>query len=407
MSVTCQFCGNTQHMSHVLSLGYMPPPNEMPLCAGHVAKPQTWLPTELWFCEACELAQLEHIPDQAVAFPEDYPYTSGATPALRSNFEDLATKTIDMLNLRQDDLVVDIGSNDGTLLSCFGNVKRLGIEPTAAAHLAEANGIDTVKEFFNSVTAQRVVDTYGKAKLITCANCFAHMPQIHDVVHGIKHLLADDGLFVSESHYLLDLIDTLQYDTIYAEHLRYYTIGSLGKLFASHGMQIVDVERIPTHGGSIRVYAKKGRQDGTTLSFEETNLEERLATFARRVQFKRTAVWGWINQIKARNGRIVGIGAPSRGSTVISYLRLDQSIVEYVAEQPHSLKLGRFMPGTGIPVVDEKRLYEEQPDAAILFSWHLADELIPKIRAKGYHGQIILPCSATIVNEPANVEEVA
>jgi hypothetical protein len=235
------------------------------------------------------------------------------------------------------------------------------------------------------------------------------MPSIHSVLEGIRLLMADDGWFVSESHYLIDLIDKLQYDTIYAEHLRYYTVRSLSNLFRAHGMRIVDVEKIPTHGGSIRVYAQKGTTVATDwLPLNEMpgyELEKNLASFAESVQCNKLAVLGHLHRIRRGGGRIVGIGAPSRGSTVVNYLRLDQSVVEYVAEQPHSLKIGKYMPGTDIPVVDEKRLYEDPPDAAILFSWHLAETLIPKIRAKGFHGQIILPCSATIVNEPAETVE--
>ncbi len=406
MSVKCQCCGKFSTMSKILSLGYMPPPNEMPLI-GNSPQPRTWLPTEMWFCSECELAQLGYIPDQTVAFPEDYPYTSGATPALRRNFEDLANKCVEMLKLRDHDLVVDIGSNDGTLLSCFGKYQNvLGVEPTAAANIAWKQGISTEKVFFTGTVANHIRETYGQAKLITCTNCFAHMPDIHHVVDAIKHLLADDGMFVSESHYLIGLIKTLQYDTIYAEHLRYYTIRSITKLLNGHGLRVAKVEHIPTHGGSIRVYATKSPIP--SIEFDEMSgeaLEDHLQWFARVVQYNKLAVLKRLEFIKAIGGSIVGIGAPSRGSTVISYLRLDNSILDYVCEQPHSHKLGRLMPGSDIPVVDEKRLYEEQPTAAILFSWHLADELIPKIRAKGYHGEIILPCSATIVEE--QLESVA
>jgi hypothetical protein len=412
VSVTCQLCGESHTMSRVLSLGYMPPPNDMPMVENYDPKPQTWLPTEMWYCSSCELAQLGYVPDQTVAFPEDYPYTSSATPALRRNFEDLAKKCIDALNLDSKDLVVDIGSNDGTLLSCFGYQNVLGIEPTAAAYIAQKSGIRTDKCWFTREVARYHVedtDGAGKAKLITCTNCFAHMPNIHDVIDGIKLMLADDGMFVSESHYLIDLIDTLQYDTIYAEHLRYYTMWSIAKLLRAHGLYVYKAERIPTHGGSIRVYATKiehphsGKREFYINEPMEHELEARLHRFAEQVQFNKTAVLAYLHQVKSQGGKIVGIGAPSRGSTVISYLRLDQSIVEYVCEQSHSLKLGRFMPGSDIPVVDEKRLYAEQPEAAILFSWHLADELIPKLRKNGYYGEIILPCSAEVRLSDTNI----
>ncbi len=399
MPTQCQVCRGP--LIKILSLGYMPPPNDMPIADGHEAKPQTWLPTELMFCEPCELAQLGYVPDQTVAFPQDYPYTSGATPALKRNFEQLATDTKALLNLTADDLVVDIGSNDGTLLDCFEGHRRLGVEPTVAATIAQMKGLATEKSFFSLATAHRLHAVYDKAKLITCANCFAHMPDIHDVIEGIKYLLADDGVFVSESHYLLDLIDTLQYDTIYAEHLRYYSMTSITKLLAAHGLFVFKIDPIPTHGGSIRVYARKQPCELPDCLRDEPSgrqLISRLCWFAAKVQRNRLSVLRQIESIKYLGGNVVGIGAPSRGSTVINYLRLDNGIIDYVCEQSHSHKIGRLMPGTDIEVVDEARLYADpQPAAAILFSWHLADELIPKVRAKGYRGEIILPCSATFI----------
>ncbi len=379
----------------------MPPPNEMPQAEGHEAKPQTWLPTELMFCEPCELAQLGYVPDQTVAFPEDYPYTSGATPALKRNFEQLARDTTTILSLTCEDLVVDIGSNDGTLLECFEAPRTLGIEPTTAAVLAKNKNIQTVKEFFTLQLGKTIAANYGKAKLVTCANCFAHMPDVHDVIEGVKELLTDDGVFVSESHYLIDLIDTLQYDTIYAEHLRYYTIYSITKILAAHGLFVFRVDRIPTHGGSIRVYASKRPAELPRDLRNEPSCEQllgKLRKFAAKVLRNKLKVLEHIALINVLGGKVVGIGAPSRGSTVISYLRLDKAMLSYVCEQPHSHKIGRLMPGTDIPVVEEARLYAEQPTAVILFSWHLADELIPKIRAKGYTGEIILPCSATVID---------
>jgi C-methyltransferase C-terminal domain/Putative zinc binding domain/Methyltransferase domain len=401
VSVKCQACG-VSHPTKILSLGYMPPPNEMPIAEGHEPQPQTWLPTDLMMCEACGLAQLGYVPDQRVAFPEDYPYTSGATPALRRNFEELAVNV--RAEIGDPGFVIDIGSNDGTLLECF-DCRKLGVEPTAAAHIATAKGIETEKAFFDSRAARLFRSKHGQARVITCANCFAHMPNVHDVIEGIKLLLTDDGMFVSESHYLIDLISELQYDTIYAEHLRYYTVRGVAQLLNLHGLQVVRVDCTKIHGGSIRVYAIKGEQHSPdwVYDYDEPRGHELLRLmrrFADDVQRSRVKMLERLAFLKSISCRIVGVGAPSRGSTVISYLRLDQSIVDYVCEQSHSHKIGRLMPGTDIPVVDEARLYDEQPEAAILFSWHLADELIPKLRARGYHGEIILPCTAEVIEEP-------
>lgn len=402
MPLKCQICEG--RLYKVLSLGYLPPPNEMPRI-GSERGPQTWLPTELAFCRTCELVQLVNVPPREVSFPQDYPYTSGATPALRRNFEKLVEGVREVIDLRKDDLVVDIGSNDGTLLSCFDEGQNvLGVEPTNVAEVAVAKGINTVKHFFDEASARWLRDKHGPAKVITCTNCFAHMPDIHNIVRGIKHLLDNNGVFISESHYVMDLVKTRQYDTIYAEHLRYYSIRSLDNIFQAHGLGIFRVEHILTHGGSIRVFARRGDFRASIFTAGEPTGEDfarQLAHFAADVRQSKVALLHHLTVLRQHHKSVVGIGAPSRASTVINYCRLDRSLIDYVVEQSDSLKLGRFMPGTEIPVVDESVLYAEQPEAAILFSWHLADELIPKLRSKGYRGEIILPCSPTITNESA------
>ncbi len=391
----CQACDNTD-LEHILSLGPLPPCNDMrPI--GEPAKAQEWMPTDLLYCPRCELVQLEYIGDPNVVFPASYPYTSGSTKLLRDNFKDLARECYSLMNLGPNDLVIDIGSNDGTLLSNFKKSRVLGVEPTDVAHIAiEEHDIPTYMNFFDRDTALQIRNEVGRAKLITCANCFAHMKDIHDVIEGILELLAPDGVFVSESHYLINLIDRLQYDTIYHEHLRYYSLNSLTNLLAQHGLQVLCAKKIPTHGGSIRVYAVR---DGnysiavdSTLSNEPTGIE----MVAKLTRFANDVVRSKLNLMANLDGlcsdSIVGISAPSRASTVINYCRLDDALIKYVCEIDGSLKLNKYMPGTNIPVVTEDALFNDQPDYAVLFSWHLADELIPKLKAKGYRGKFIMPC---------------
>ncbi len=394
----CQSC-DSDRLHHVLSLGYMPPVNMMvPINA--VQGPQTWLPTDLLYCEDCELVQLGIIADQAWVFPADYPYTSGTTKLLRDNFADLAAEVYGTIIMANNDLVVDIGSNDGTLLVNFKErgQRVLGIEPTDVADIAIKRGIPTFKRFFDSDTAIAICRTDGHAKLVTCANCFAHIEDPNAIVEGIKNLLAPNGVFVSESHYLHDLLERLQYDTIYHEHLRYYSVRSLQRLLERHGLEIFHVKRIPTHGGSIRVYAASEGMYPVQDSVKEilTNenalsCNDKLKEFSQTVREHKTALLGAICDFKEAGKSIVGISAPSRASTLFSYLGLDDGMIDYVCEISGSLKIGRCMPGTRVPVVDEKRLYEEQPDVAIIFSWHIADEIRGKLRANGYKGKIVVP----------------
>ncbi|MEK7766797.1 MAG: class I SAM-dependent methyltransferase, partial [bacterium] len=303
--------------------------------------------------------------------------------------------------LEPGDLVVDIGSNDGTLLSNFqaDGQRVFGIEPTRAGQLARDRGIETLEAFFGLESAGRARTAAGPAKMITAANVFAHIEDIHEVVRSLLGLLGEDGVFVSESHYFLSLVETLQYDTIYHEHLRYYTLHSLQHLLALHGLEIFHAKRIPTHGGSFRAYAARaGRRPvlqtvGGMLEQERTaGLDAPgLAAFRRRVVASKLGLHALLCGIRAAGHRIFGVGAPSRASTLISYVGLDDGIVDCVVEVPGSRKIGKYMPGTLIPVVEESHLFAEQPEYALLLSWHIADELIPKLLQKGFRGRFIVP----------------
>lgn len=398
----CQSCGG-EHLEKTLSLGYLPPPNDM-WPVGTVLDRQTWMPTDLMLCHSCNLVQLGYTGPQDVVFPAHYPYTSGVTKNLRLNFAELAVEMRTLFNLKENDLIVDIGSNDGTLLSNFvRNHVVVGVEPTNIADLANERGIKTIKEFFSPSTARAIIEEAGaltSRRFVTCANCFAHMDNIPSIMEGVIDLIGDDGVFVTESHYLMDLLQTLQYDTIYHEHLRYYSLVSIRNLLWRYGLQVIHARRISTHGGSIRVYAKRAnfplpvsKEADDLLRFEPValGLIEKLNRFARDVAMSKLQLMATMRDLRRSGFRVAGISAPSRAATVINYCRLE---LDYVAELTGSLKLGKYMPGTSIPVVDEEILFgAKQPEAAVLFSWHIADEIIPKLRAKGFLGRIILPCA--------------
>jgi SAM-dependent methyltransferase len=254
---SCQVCGHAP-LDAVLSLGYMPPVNQM-VTIGQVPQQLPWFPTTLLHCRNCDLVQLGLAVDPAIIFPPEYPYTSGTTKLLRDNFADLQRESAAMLGLGDKDLVIDIGSNDGTLLSNFknGGQRVLGIEPTDVSDIANQRGILTIKRYFGIDVAREVKREFGAASVVTAANCFAHIEDVHAIVDGIVEMLKSDGVFISESHYLIPLLDTLQYDTIYHEHLRYYSLASLKHLLEMHGLEVFHARSIPSHGGSIRVYAAR------------------------------------------------------------------------------------------------------------------------------------------------------
>jgi hypothetical protein len=396
---SCQVCGHAP-LDYVLSLGYMPPVNQM-VPVGQVPRQLPWFPTTLLHCRNCELVQLGLAVDPVIIFPPEYPYTSGTTKLLRDNFADLQRESAAMLGLGDQDLVVDIGSNDGTLLSNFqkGGQRVLGIEPTDVGDIANQRGIPTIKRYFGTEVAREVKREYGPASVVTAANCFAHIEDVHAIVDGVVEMLKDDGVFVTESHYLIPLLETLQYDTIYHEHLRYYSLTSLKHLFEMHGLEVFHARPIPSHGGSIRVYAARhgahSVQDGVRrmLSAEPRGeaMATRLAAFRHDVILSKLRLLSMLRDLKDKGARVAGISAPSRASTLVNYVGLDEGLIDYVCEIAGSLKIGKYMPGTQIPVVDEAKLYSDQPDCAVIFSWHIADELAPKLKAKGFRGQLITP----------------
>ena len=395
----CQVCGHAP-LETVLSLGYMPPVNQM-VPIGEVPRQQPWFPTTLLYCSKCELVQLGLAVDPVIIFPPEYPYTSGMTKLLRDNFSELYAESAAMLALGKNDLVIDIGSNDGTLLSNFknGGHKVLGIEPTDVGRIAAERGIPTLQRYFSTEVAREVTAKHGPAKIVTAANCFAHIEDVHAIVEGILALLAPDGVFISESHYLIGLLDRLQYDTVYHEHLRYYSLTSLAHLLSMHGLEVFHARQIPTHGGSIRVYAARRGTRPVQPSVKELieaeprgeAMRKRLAAFRNEITLSKLRLHALIRDIKEKGGRICGISAPSRASTLVNYVGLDETIIDYVCEIKGSLKIGKCMPGTLIPVVEESRMFDDQPDCAIIFSWHIADELAPKLRQKGYRGMLVTP----------------
>ena len=395
---SCQVCGGSG-LESIIFIDYLPPVNTMPPVGTRPVE-QPAYPAEVLRCPRCELVQLGLVVDPHILFPPSYPYTSGTTKILRENFAELYGEVMATYPMEKEDLVVDIGSNDGTLLGNFhaGGHRVLGIEPTNAGKIARSKGITTDIAFFNTESAARAVKRHGKAKIVTAANVFAHIENPSAVVKSIVSMLDNDGIFISESHYWVALLETLQYDTIYHEHLRYYSLTALRYLLLMHGLEVIRAKRIPTHGGSIRVYAaRKGTRkvDASVkqiLDHEKQALSpESLARFRKGVVDSKLALLAMLRDIKKNGEKIYGIGAPSRSSTLINYVGLNDGILDCVLEIAGSYKIGKYVPGTVVPVLDEQKLFDDPPAYALLFSWHIADELIPKLKARGYRGKFIVP----------------
>jgi len=393
----CQI-SNSKKLRSLIFLGYLPPVNTLRKI-GSTLKEEISFPAELLYCEKSRLAQLGCIVNKEILFPYSYPYTSSTTKILRENFADLYQDTTKIVKLRKQDLIIDIGSNDGNLLSNFkNNHKVLGVTPEKIGKLAIKKGIPTIIDYFNNKVSNKIINKYGKAKIITATNAFAHIDDINLIVKSILKTLKKDGIFISESHYLLPLIQTVQYDTIYHEHLRYYSLESLNFLFKKHNLEIIDTKEIPTHGGSIRVYAARKGEYKISKQVKKQFKKERkylnkksFENFKKNVVKSKVNLFNIIKKIKDKNKTIFGVGAPSRASTLINYLGLDQDIIDCVLEVKGSYKIGNYIPGTKIPIINEDILLKRKPQYLILFSWHIKNELKKNLKKKGFRGKFIIP----------------
>tara|TARA_Y100001960_G_C14647883_1_gene814325 strand:- start:33 stop:1262 length:1230 start_codon:yes stop_codon:yes gene_type:complete len=393
----CQF-SRSKKIEKILSLGLIPPVNQM-FKIGEEHKNHDYFPTEIYYCPISKLVQLGIIVDKSILFPKNYPYTSSTTKILRDNFTELAEEVFEKFKIEKNDLIIDIGSNDGNLLNNFKSKSRiLGITPEDIGKLAIKKNIPTILKYFTENLSKNIKKEYGLAKIITATNVFAHMDNINIILQSIYNLLDNDGIFISESHYLDTLIEQNQYDTIYHEHLRYYSLSSLQYLFNQHNMEIISAKKISTHGGSIRVYASKKNQYKVEkqyidlIQYEKVNLfSEKLYNFKFKVEKSKEQIKSLLKEINIKGLKIYGISAPSRATTLLNYLKIDRNIIDCILEIEGSQKINHYLPGTKIPIYNEKKIYEDQPEYALILSWHIAEEIINNLRKKGYKGRFIIP----------------
>lgn len=396
----CQICGS-DNLQQVIDMGFFAPCDSL-LTKEMLRGPERTYPLNLIRCRECGLVQIDYVVEPEELFYPEYPYRSGITETLRKNLYAISSRMVNKLSLPKNSFVIDIGSNDGTILEGFRGVgmRVLGIEPTNIADIANSKGIETLKKFFSLDTAREIVNKQGKASLITAANVFAHVNDLFGLARGVNYLLEDGGLFVTESHYQLDILKTLQYDSIYHEHLRYYLLKPLVRFFSELDFTLIDVERIPNYGGSIRVYAKKGTNhqvsknvnklmelENKENAYEDSTYEE----FSYRTRLSCKKIRSLIIKLNDKGKKVVGIGCPGRSATLLKYCGITPDLLPYIAEQSTSLKLGMYTPNTHIPVIDEALMFKEQPDYALILSWHYAKPIIKNLRSKGLHSKIIVP----------------
>lgn len=396
---TCRICGSKK-LYKFLSLGPTPLANNL-LRNDQLDDVEQYYPLDVYFCSNCYLIQLLDVVFPEVMFKE-YVYVTGASRPMQTHFSGLAEDAITDFKFDKDSLVVDIGSNDGTLLQSFSRfgLRVLGIEPASnIARLAVANGIPTINEFFNEDCAMNVCKRYGHADIITATNVFAHIDDLESLLHGINRLLSGSGVFIIEVPYLLNLLNKMEFDTIYHEHLSYFAIHPLVYLFRKFGMEIVNVKQIPVHGGSIRIFVqrlpKQQSKNVTNLLLMEQeaklDLLETYTKFAEDVDLVKKKLVKLLKTLKNKKSRITGYGATAKSNTLLNYCEIGTDILDYISDTT-LFKQGRYTPGMHIPIVPEEKFHEDLPDYALLLAWNYAEEILQKeskYRKKG--GKFISP----------------
>ncbi|MEK9945139.1 MAG: class I SAM-dependent methyltransferase [Alphaproteobacteria bacterium] len=359
-------------------------------------------PLRVGFCRDCNHVQLmERVPPQAMF--DDYLYISSMSDTLVAHLQGLAQAVSSRFDLGADDLVVDVGCNDGTLLKGFQAhaAKTLGVEPAAnLAAMSREAGVEIVNDYFGAKTAQAVLDSHGPARAITLTNVFPHLPFLDDFMAGVQTLLADDGVLVLEAHYLQDLLAHRAFDTVYHEHVSYWALRPMMQLFERYGMEVIDIARLPIHHGQIRVFAQRkgiGMPAATVATLVEEEIAAGLDRFETFAQFGdgvlglKRDLWNLLDNLAADGQKIAAYGAPAKGSTLLSFFGIGPDTVPYIADKS-PLKQGRVTPGTHIPVVSPAHIQEDKPDYMLLLAWNFADEIMAQqadYRAAG--GRFIIP----------------
>jgi len=399
----CQICGNTE-LKLVVDLGSQPLGDKLkninvdnPL--DHNEK-EVYPLIQVW-CNKCSLNQLNYICPSHILFGDDYSYKTGVTKELVDYQAGMASELVNTLKLKKNDLVCDIGSNDGTLLKGFmkEGVKVIGVEPTDIADIANQDGITTLRMPFGEYEANGVISKLGKASLATATNVFAHVQKLGDFIRGLDILLKDNGYFCFENHYLLEIIDKLQYDSIYHEHLRSLSVSAIVNLFSQYQFSVVRIQKTSRYGGNMRVLVQKGKHtdDGSVKEFLKAEKSMGLFKQFKYTQFRKGVLSTKVDLLefliksKKDNKTIAGYSLPARAITLINFVGIDKDLLPYVVEQPSSLKLNKFVPGTKIPVISNSCLEEENLDYLLVFAWHLKEEILFHLRKRGLKGHCVFP----------------
>lgn len=399
----CRVC-RAKILIRVLSFGPTPLANAF-LTAHQVDEPEYFYPLDLYFCTTCSFLQLGHVVDPNILFG-NYVYVSSTSKVFIDHFADYAKSVMIAYQLAPRDLVIDIGSNDGILLNPFKKLgmKVLGIEPAQKiARVARIAGIPTVSEFFTVRVARDIVKKHGNAAVVCANNVFAHIHDLDEVIRGLEVLLAPNGVFVMEAPYLIDFLEKKYFDLVYHEHLSYWAIKPLITLFARFHMKVIDVQKVSSHGGSIRVFvAKKTSSHKVHSRVAEFLAREKKArlndirtyqNFGYEIEKNKVLLLALLARLKRAGKKIIGYGAPAKGNTLLNYFSVGTETLSYIVDES-SWKQSLYTPGKKIPVVAPSVLARDKVDYILVLAWNFAGSIMEKhasLRKKGTRFIIPVP----------------
>ncbi len=397
----CIICGN-QDLIRYLSLGKTALANSY-LSQSQLTGKELKVPLEVYYCSTCHLSQLVDIVNPRMLF-ENYAYFSSASPQLIKHFEYYAKEVFRRYPQLTKKLVLEVASNDGILLKFFKQhgARVLGIDPAKnIAKIANQNGVETIPRFFSTALATKILKKYGQASIITANNVLAHTSKLRDIIAGVKNLLAQDGVFVFQVKYLVDLLEKNEFDTIYHEHISYFSLLPLMRLFNDYELEIFDVKHVETEGGSIRIYAgnspliykklprlKKLYQREKKLRLDHIQVYKK---FAQKPPLVRNKLMSLLNKLKQEKVKIAGYGASAKGNTLLQYCGINNKTLDYIIDSA-PFKQGKYTPGTHIPIYHPDYLKKEVPDYILLLAWNFGRSIIDKeawFRSHG--GKFIIP----------------
>jgi SAM-dependent methyltransferase len=379
------------------------PVGDLVLSRSQLNEPETFYPMQLHHCPNCGLTQLGYIVNPRIVY-KNFPFVSGTTETATRHLQSLPPYLVKLSGLTGENFAVDIGSNDGTLLKAYRpfGVKFLGVDPSGdPVRIALEQGIPTMHAFFDETTVGQILEEHGKADAITACGVFGHIADLDGLMKAVKKLLAPNGVFATDNQYWLDTMQRRHYDNMFHQHLRYYSMKPMIHLHAKYDMDVFDVERSEVYGGSFRVFAcHKGDRPISKRVTDLVSVEEKAglyeaatnAKFEEDIARRRRDLFDAVYSRVRAGKKVIGIGAPAKASTVANFCRLGPESIDYITEV-NPLRMGKYLPGVRIPIVDEERMFDDPraADAAVLFAWNYHDEIVPRLRDRGFAGEIILP----------------